>query len=287
MSTPQFTPLVEVHELQRFYRRPLRRRHIALDRVTCALRPGVVNALLGHNGAGKTTLLHILLGQLRLHGGQLRWRSPRPSCRYLPENGFLEPSLSATAWAPALGTTQAQLAAMANQLGVDHLRHRPARTLSRGERRRCELALVLAGPAELYVLDEPAAGLDPLHLEYLKAVVASLVQKGSTVLLSTHLLREWENSVGHVVLLHRGRVLLEEELAALLARHRLWVPTTASPPPLPREAFPLPGRAVAPAHVPPPSGWSVQPATLADVFLKETADDRTPLRSSDVLPPRG
>lgn len=287
MSTPQLTPLLEVCELRRWYRRRLGTHHIALHGVTCSLRPGVVNALLGQNGAGKTTLLRILLGQLRPHGGQLRWRLPRPSCRYLPEDGFLTPSLSSKQWAPALETSRAQLATVAELLGVNHLLDRPARSLSKGERRRCELALVLAGRAELFVLDEPAAGLDPLHMEDLKRVVRTLVQKGSTVLLSTHLLREWEDSVDHVALLHRGRVVREDGLASLLARHRLWVPTIASPPPLPPAAFLLAGRAVAPADVSPPVGWSAQPATLADVFLRETADDRTPLRTSDTLKSSG
>ncbi len=281
MSAPP--PLLEVHHLLRWYRRGLRCRHTALHGASCSLHPGVVNALLGQNGAGKTTLLRILLGQLRPHGGQLRWRSPRPSCRYLPEEGFLAPSLSARQWAAALGAPPAELEQVAALVGAASLLDRPARSLSKGERRRCELALVLAGPAELYVLDEPASGLDPLHLEHLKGVVRTLVQQGRTVLLSTHLLREWEETLEHVVLLHRGRVVREDGLASLLARHRLWVPTIASPPPLPPAAFLLAGRAVAPVDVPPPAGWSAQPATLADVFLLETSDDRTPLRTSDTL----
>jgi ABC-type multidrug transport system ATPase subunit len=161
---------------------------------------------------------------------------------------------------------------MARSLGVEDLLERPARTLSKGERRRVELALVLAASAELYVLDEPASGLDPRHLEDLKKVVRSLVAKGSTVLLSTHLLREWEDCVDFVVLLHRGRVVREGDLSSLLAPYRLWVPTTSDPSPLPPEAFPLTGRALAPFELEPPAGWSAQSASLADVFLKETAD---------------
>lgn len=277
MSLQHLAPLLQVEVLTRFYRRGLRIRHLALDGVTCSLQRGVVNALLGQNGAGKTTLLRILLGQLRPQAGRVSWLAQRPSCRYLPEDGFLTPSLSAFHWAPPLGVSVAELAAVAEHLGVTNLVRRPARTLSKGERRRCELALVLAGRAELYLLDEPSSGLDQAQVESLKGVIRTLVQRGSTVLLSTHLLREWEDSVDHVLLLHRGRVVREEGLASLLARHRLWVPTIASPPPLPPLAFLLAGRAVAPAAVSPPVGWSAQPATLADVFLKEVADDSAPL----------
>lgn len=280
MSLPHLAPLLQVEGLTRFYRRGLRMRHLALDGVTCSLQRGVVNALLGQNGAGKTTLLRILLGQLRPHAGRVRWSAPHPSCRYLPEDGFLAPALQGRHWAPVLGVSGEELAAVAEPLGVAHLLRRPARSLSKGERRRCELALVLAGRAELYILDEPASGLDQGQIENLKGAIRALLQRGCTVLLSTHLLREWEDTVDRVVLLHRGRVRREEELADLLASYRLWVPALTPAPALPPVAFPLPGRALAPAHAAPPAGWDARPATLADVFLKEIADDGTGMAGS-------
>ncbi len=276
MSAPHPPPLLQVDGVRRLYRRGVKRPHLALDGVSCTLQRGVVNALLGDNGAGKTTLLRILLGQLRVHGGRLHWPLGPPTCRFLPEDGFLAPALNSRQWAPALGVSAAELAATAEILGASRLLGRAARTLSKGERRRCELALVLAGGAQLYVLDEPATGLDAAQVESLKGLVRALVRRGATLLLSTHLLREWEDSVDHVVLLHRGRVRREAALAALLAEYRLWVPTSTPAPPLPPPAFPLPGRAVAPAHAAAPPGWEVRPVTLADVFLREIADALAP-----------
>lgn len=271
MSAVLLNTLLQVEGVSFSYRRGARK-HLALQGVSFAIQGGVAHALLGENGAGKTTLLRILLGQLRPQAGRVSWPGQRPFCRYLPEDGFLAPSLSASHWAPALLVSTAQLIATAEHLGVADLLRRPVRTLSKGERRRCELALILAGNADLYILDEPTAGLDQAQIESLKGLIRTLLQRGSTVLLSTHLLREWEDSVDRVVILHRGRVRRTEDLSVLLAAYRLWVPTVTPPPVLPSEAFPLSGRAVAPAHVSPPAGWSARPATLADVFLKEIAD---------------
>lgn len=276
MSEQSTAVLLQVEGVRRRYRRGFKRPHLALDGVSCTLRRGVVNALLGDNGAGKTTLLRILLGQLRVHGGRLNWPLGPPTCRFLPEDGFLAPALCARHWAPAMGVSAAELHATAEILGASQLLGRAARTLSKGERRRCELALVLAGRAQLYILDEPASGLDAAQVESLKGLIRCLKERGSSVLLSTHLLREWEDSVDHVVLLHHGRVCREAALAELLAEYRLWVPACAPAPALPPPAFPLPGRAVAPAHASAPPGWEVRPVTLADVFLKEIANAPAP-----------
>ena len=268
------TALLQVEGVSLSYRRG-ERKNSALQGVSFALQVGVVNTLLGENGAGKTTLLRILLGQLRPQAGRVSRRGQRPSCRYLPEDGFLAPSLSASHWAPALLVSAAQLTATAEHLGIADLLRRPVRTSSKEARRRCELALILAGNAELYILDEPTVGLYQAHIESLKGLMRTLLRRGSTVLLSTHMLREWQDSVDRVVLLHRGRVRRTEDPSVLLAAYRLWVPTLTPPPALPSEAFALSGSAVAPADASPPAGWSAHPATAADVFLKEIGDDWT------------
>ena len=94
-------------------------------------------------------------------------------------------------------------------------------TLSRGQRARAGLLVAVAHRPELLLLDEPSSGLDPgARLEILAAIVRTVADEGRTVLLSSHLLHEVQRVADRVAMLHRGRLLLDEPLDDLLARHR-------------------------------------------------------------------
>jgi ABC-2 type transport system ATP-binding protein len=219
---------IRLREIEKSFGFPGRRRRV-LSGVSLSLAPGRVVGLLGRNGAGKTTLLRLLLGQARPAGGGPVWPDGRPPRRVgLPEGRALPPSATAARWhglfAPAVAARRERLAAL---LETGGLWRRPVRRLSGGERRRLELVLTLSTDADVFLLDEPTSGLDPVHLEGYRVALRELAAEGATVLVSTHLVREHEDVVDDVVMLHRGRVVAEGEAAALRRQCLALIPERA------------------------------------------------------------
>lgn len=187
------------------------RKCLVLVDVTCSIPRRQVVGLFGRNGAGKTTLFRILMSHLAATSGTIRWHAASRRI-WLPEGRALPNVGSAASWVrlfePLAGERVRELRQL---LGIDHLWSRPIRQLSSGERRRIELALTLGADADVYFLDEPTWGLDPLQVEATKSALGLVVREGATVIVSTHLLREMEEVVDSVVLLDHGRVVASGE----------------------------------------------------------------------------
>lgn len=202
------------------------RRTRVLDRVSLALDPGERVALVGANGAGKTTLIRCLLGEYRCEGdvriGGLRPRSERR--RVLQRLGFvpqLPPplrmpvgqllSLASTLSASDPGSMEA----VAGRLGLDvgPIRRQPFVKLSGGQKQKLLIAIALRPEADVLVMDEPAANLDP---DARGMLLRLLRERGpaATMLISIHRLDEVAGLVNRVVELDGGRVALDEPLEA-------------------------------------------------------------------------
>jgi ABC-2 type transport system ATP-binding protein len=205
---------------------------IALDRVALAVPPGSVYALLGRNGAGKSSLVRCLVGQQKPDRGSVRlagrdaWRERRAlMCRvgYVPEEPDCPPSMSARAlerfcerlhdpWDGA--GVHARLARAGIPTEV------PFGRLSKGQRRLVALALALGHRPEVVVLDDPTLGLDVAARRVLfEELVGELADRGATVLVTTHDLAGIEGIADRVGILREGRLVVDEPLEALKARH--------------------------------------------------------------------
>lgn len=197
----------------------------ALDAVDLELRPREVVALLGPNGAGKSTAVAVMLGLRRPDSGRasLLGRDPRtPSVRVrvgavLQEIGF-PPTLRVRelvdlvrAHYPTSHSTEQSLAA----LELSDVAERQALGLSGGQRRRLAVALALAGRPEILFLDEPTAGMDANARRSLLGDLERYAAEGGAVLLTTQQLAEAEEIATRVVLLTRGRVLMEGSVAEI------------------------------------------------------------------------
>lgn len=204
----------------------------ALDGVGLAVPRGSVYALLGPNGAGKSSLMRCLVGQQRPDRGRVRvlggdvWRQRAKlmqSVGYVPE----EPSCPPASTVGALARFCARLHASWDGPGFEArlARARISESsvfgrLSKGQRRLVALALALAPRPEVLVLDDPTLGLDVASRRMLfEELVGELADRQTTVLLSTHDLAGVEGIADRVGILREGRLVVDEELEALKARH--------------------------------------------------------------------
>ncbi|MEI6622091.1 MAG: alpha/beta fold hydrolase [Actinomycetes bacterium] len=193
----------------------------AVSDVSFRIESGQVLGLLGPNGAGKTTILRMLMGLISPSEGEMRIFGHRvtPGAAVLSRVGaFVEgpgflPHLSGMAnlqsyWqATGRPITEAQLDLALGIAGLGEDINRKVRTYSQGMRQRLAIAQAMLGLPDLLVMDEPTNGLDPPQIAEMRDVLSAYAATGRTVLLSSHLLAEVEQTCSHVVVMDRGRVV--------------------------------------------------------------------------------
>ncbi len=192
---------------------------LAVDDLTFALEAGTVTGFLGPNGAGKSTTLRLLLGLARPTAGEAlvfgrRYAElERPARRVgaVLESGDFDPGRSGRnhlrALALAIGVDGSRIDAVLDLVGLRTAANRRVRTYSLGMRQRLGLAAALLGDPELLLFDEPANGLDPEGVHWLRGLLRQFAEQGRTVLVSSHVLAEVAQTVDAVVIINRGRLV--------------------------------------------------------------------------------
>nr|WP_208406536.1 alpha/beta fold hydrolase [Amycolatopsis granulosa] len=203
----------------------------AVNDLSFRVEPGQVLGLLGPNGAGKTTTLRMLMGLITPTAGEIvvfgyRVTPGAPVLSrigsFVEGSGFL-PHLSGAAnlrlyWdATGRPTEQAHLEQALEIAGLGNAVHRKVRTYSQGMRQRLAIAQAMLGLPELLVLDEPTNGLDPPQIHQMREVLQRYAATGRTVVVSSHLLAEVEQTCTHVVVMHRGRLVAAGEVGDIVA----------------------------------------------------------------------
>ncbi|MFL6132753.1 MAG: ABC transporter ATP-binding protein [Nocardioidaceae bacterium] len=201
----------------------------ALDDLTFSVVPGVVTGFLGPNGAGKTTTLRCLLGLVTPTSGTatVDGRAYRDLPNPLSHVGAaleasdFHPGRTAQAhlqvMALAAGLPPARVGALLEQVGLTEFGDRRVGGYSLGMRQRLALAQALLGDPPVLILDEPANGLDPAGIAWLRQLLRALAREGRTVLISSHVLSEVQQTVDEVVVIARGRLVRQGSLASLEA----------------------------------------------------------------------
>jgi ABC-type multidrug transport system ATPase subunit len=207
----------------------------AVRSVDLDVRAGDRYGLLGPNGSGKTTLVRMLLGLVYATSGEIEVlgaRMPREARRVLRDVGALVegpaayPNLSGRANLKLLDaagprgerrTRRKRISTALEQVGLAGVDRRPVKTYSLGMRQRLGLAAALVRRPRLLILDEPGNGLDPRGIRDLRELLTALNSAGVTILLSSHLLAEVEQLCTRVGVLDSGRLVLQDDLAALCA----------------------------------------------------------------------
>jgi ABC-2 type transport system ATP-binding protein len=203
---------------------------VAVDDLTFSLAAGTVTGFLGPNGAGKTTTLRLLLGLAEPDAGEAlvfgrRYRELEQPARRVGavlESSDFHPGRSGRDHLRTLAlAAEIPLARVEEVLAVvelDAAAHRRVRTYSLGMRQRLGLAAALLGDPELLVLDEPANGLDPAGVRWLRQFLRRFAEQGRTVLVSSHMLAEVAQTVDQVVIIDRGRQKASGRLDELTQR---------------------------------------------------------------------
>jgi ABC-2 type transport system ATP-binding protein len=206
----------------------------ALQRINLTIQPGQVCGLVGANGAGKTTLIKHILGLLDAQTGSVQVFGQNPVTdppAVLSRIGYLSEDRDVADWMridELLNFSQAfypdwDPAFALELLGMFELStHQKLKTLSRGQLARACLLTALAHRPALLLLDEPSSGLDPIvRRDIMSAIIRTVAEEGRTVLFSSHLLDEVERVADQVVMLAQGKVVLDEPLDSIKARHRV------------------------------------------------------------------
>ena len=199
----------------------------ALDGLDLTVRQGEVHGFLGPNGAGKSTTIRALLGQLKLDSGRATifgldcWTQAVRAHRrvtYVPGDVALWPGLTGGSCIDILGRLQGGMNPARRNSLIERFELGPTkrtRTYSKGNRQKVALVAALSVEADLYLFDEPTAGLDPLMEDVFQQCVRELKEAGRTVLLSSHILSEVEALCDRVSIVRRGVVVREGTLGDL------------------------------------------------------------------------
>lgn len=204
---------------------------VAVDHVSFRVEAGESFALLGPNGAGKTTIIKMLLdftrpssGTLSIAGIDCGKPESRAAIGYLAENQRIPPHL--TGWqylwrtAELLGLSapeaKEQCRRIVGEIGMQGREHAKAGTYSKGMIQRFGLGAALVGNPRLLLLDEPTSGLDPIGIRETRQLLESLKKEGMTIFLNSHLLSEVEKICDNAAIIHQGRLMVKEAIAALV-----------------------------------------------------------------------
>jgi ABC-2 type transport system ATP-binding protein len=219
-----------------------------LDDVSFTLKGAGIYGYLGPNGAGKSTTFKILTGYLKADAGQVRlgrWKMPedrrhiQAHIGYLPEHNPLYLDLYVREYLLFRGglyglrgkALRQRVEEVIMQVGLESHAHKLIGALSRGYRQRVGLAQALLHDPPLLILDEPTSGLDPNQVMEIRALIQRL-GKSHTVIFSSHILAEVQAIASEVLILHRGRLVLQaplSELNAYLGRESYLVETAERP----------------------------------------------------------
>jgi ABC-2 type transport system ATP-binding protein len=226
-------PVIETNQLVKRYGKIE-----ALKGVSLRVEKGEIFGLLGQNGAGKTTLIKLLLGITKktdgdatLLGEPIGTASIRSRIGYLPEDhrfpdyhtGYSLLDFYGTLLGMSRSDRCKKIPEMLEVVGLKGRMHYKIRTYSKGMKQRAGIAQALFHDPEIIFLDEPTDGVDPVGRREIRDLMQQLKKDGRTIFLNSHLLGEVELICDRLVILQRGEILRQGEMASLLKSHGFFV----------------------------------------------------------------
>lgn len=191
---------------------------VAVNNISLTMARGRIIGLLGPNGSGKTTMIKMLNGLLSPTDGAITINGHVPGVEtkkkvsYLPEKTYLPDSMKVSGVVDYFAEfyedfRKDRAYEMFQSLNI--ALNAPLKTLSKGTKEKVQLILVMSRDADLFILDEPIAGVDPAARDYIIKTIISNYNENATILLSTHIISDIENILDEVIFLRHGQVILQ------------------------------------------------------------------------------
>lgn len=196
----------------------------ALNHINLTLKSGRIIGLLGPNGSGKTTMIKLINGLLTPTEGQVLIDGMAPGVEtksivsYLPERTYLDESMRITEAIEYFEDFYRDFDRKRALQMLKKVHLEPSariKTLSKGNKEKVQLILVMSRRAKLYCLDEPIAGVDPAARDYILSTIIGNYEPDATILLSTHLITDVENILDEVVFIKDGHITMQEEVETI------------------------------------------------------------------------
>ncbi len=194
---------------------------VALDHINLTIEEGRITGLLGPNGSGKTTFIKILAGILSTNGGTLLIKGnevgveTKKIVSYLPDVSYINDSWKVQQVIQYFVDFYADFQQERALHMLSHLKidlSAKYKTLSKGMKEKVQLVLVMSRDADLYLLDEPIAGVDPASREYILNTIIQNYNQTGAILISTHLIADIESILDDVIFIHDGKVMLQSKV---------------------------------------------------------------------------
>ncbi len=207
--------LVEITNLTKVYDK----KKLALDHLNLIIPRGKIIGLLGPNGSGKTTLIKLINGLLVATEGEISINGNKPgvetkSCvSYLPERTYFQNSMKVKELIAYFADFYADFRperarAMLENLHISE--DAALKTLSKGTKEKVQLIMVMSRDAQLYILDEPIAGVDPAARDYILKTIITNYNENATVIISTHLISDIEKILDEVIFIRDGKLVMQD-----------------------------------------------------------------------------
>lgn len=214
---------------------------LALDEVSFKIPEKGVVGLLGPNGAGKTTLMRILSGFLTANSGNIKWQEKivdpksiqnKKRIGYLPEGNPLYGNMTAFDYLVLISQLKQvknideDVTDVIRKCGLENVVGQKIETLSKGYKQRVGLAAAILGNPKILILDEPTSGLDPNQIIEIRQLIKTLA-KNRLVLLSTHILPEAKEVCARLLIINRGKIVLDDETKKIKNLEKKFVELTS------------------------------------------------------------
>ena len=193
-------PLLQLHHITKKFGNKL-----ALDDISLKLPKGKIIGLLGPNGSGKTTLIKLANGLLQPTAGEIVINGLRPCpetkslISYLPDTSYLSDKMKVH-----------DILKLFEDLAI--AQSEKLKNLSKGNKEKVQLILVMSRKAKLYILDEPIGGVDPAARDYILKTIINNYSEDASVLISTHLISDIEQVLDEVIFINQGKIVLQENV---------------------------------------------------------------------------
>jgi Cu-processing system ATP-binding protein len=203
------------------------KKQYALKDISATFHKGQVVSLIGPNGSGKTTLIKSILGLVQPDSGSIYFQGQlvaqsvayRKQIGYMPQIGRYPDNMKVGQLFQMIRSIRKDQPKVDNELfvrfGLDAMTNKTMRTLSGGTRQKVSAALAFLFDPDVFILDEPTAGLDPLSSEMVKEKILLEKDKGKLVLITSHVLSDLEELTTDVVFLHEGKILVQKPFTEL------------------------------------------------------------------------